>query len=145
MPPVIWRRSAILQSAAASRVDLIFSVTVSTAERIATRGSAIPRAVYQVDRVLDDVALIRQRGVDVDRGVRDEERPRVAGCVNRKDVAYAPGGAQPAIIAIDYGMHELIRMERAFHQRFDFAGAGHGDGLRRRGVAVLRRNDLVRL
>ena len=35
-------------------------------------------------------------------------------------------------------------MERAFHQRLDLAGAGHGDGLRRRGLAVLRRNDLVR-
>src|SRR5208337_2825206 len=37
-PPVICPRSAILQSAAASMVDGIFGVTVSTAERMATRG-----------------------------------------------------------------------------------------------------------
>ena len=35
---MIWPRSAILQSAAASMVDGIFEVTVSTADRIATRG-----------------------------------------------------------------------------------------------------------
>jgi hypothetical protein len=38
IPPVICPRSAILQSAAASIVDGIFEVTVSTADRIATRG-----------------------------------------------------------------------------------------------------------
>ena len=42
-PPVIWPRSAILQRAAASSVDWIFGFTVSTAERIATFGSATPR------------------------------------------------------------------------------------------------------
>ena len=39
-PPVIWPRSAILQSAAASMVEGILVVTVSTAERIATFGVA---------------------------------------------------------------------------------------------------------
>src|SRR6266511_3754728 len=39
IPPVICPRSAILQSAAASMVEGIFEVTVSTAERIATRGA----------------------------------------------------------------------------------------------------------
>ena len=101
------------------------------------------QGVRQIDRVLDDVPLVRQRGVDVDRGVGDEERPRIVGRVDRKDVAYAPGGAQAAF-AVDNSMHELIRMERAFHQRLDLAGAGHGDGLSRRGLAVFRRNDLVR-
>src|SRR6516162_4248419 len=42
IPPVICPRSAILQSAAASIVDGIFGVTVSTAERIATRGVPSP-------------------------------------------------------------------------------------------------------
>ena len=41
IPPVIWPRSAILQSAAASMVEGIFVVTVSTADRMATRG--VPR------------------------------------------------------------------------------------------------------
>jgi len=38
IPPVICPRSAILHKAAASNVDRIFDVTVSTAERIATLG-----------------------------------------------------------------------------------------------------------
>ncbi len=42
MPPVIWPRSAILQSAAASMVEGSLGVTVSTAETIATRGMASP-------------------------------------------------------------------------------------------------------
>ena len=41
-PPVIWPRSAILHSAAASMVEGIFVVTVSTADRIATRGGSMP-------------------------------------------------------------------------------------------------------
>ena len=101
------------------------------------------QGVRQIDRVLDNVPLVRQRGVNVDRGVGDEERPRVVGRVDRKDVAYAPGGSQAAF-AVDNSMHELIRMERTLHQRLDLAGAGHGDGLSRRGLAVLCRNDLVR-
>ena len=40
--PVIWPRSAILQSAAASSVVRIFGVTVSMPARIATFGSAMP-------------------------------------------------------------------------------------------------------
>ena len=42
-PPVIWPRSAILQSAAASIVAGIFVVTVSTAARIATFGRSTPK------------------------------------------------------------------------------------------------------
>ena len=42
MPPVICPRSAILHNAAASTVDGIFGFTVSTADRIATFGFAIP-------------------------------------------------------------------------------------------------------
>ena len=42
--PVICLRSAILQRAAASRVETIFELTVSTAERIATLGAGMPSA-----------------------------------------------------------------------------------------------------
>ena len=41
-PPLIWPRSAILHKAAASSVLGIFGLTVSTAARIATRGSPRP-------------------------------------------------------------------------------------------------------
>src|SRR5215217_7181510 len=44
MPPVIWPRSAILQSAAASMVDGTFGFTVSMADRMATRTVSTPRA-----------------------------------------------------------------------------------------------------
>src|SRR5205807_1841189 len=44
-PPLIWPRSAILHSTAASSVDGMAVVTVSTADRIATFGLAIPPTV----------------------------------------------------------------------------------------------------
>ena len=44
MPPVIWPRSAILHKAAASMVERMSGDTVSTADRIATRGVMMPRA-----------------------------------------------------------------------------------------------------
>ena len=40
MPPTIWPRSAILHKAAASIVEGTFGLTVSIAERIATRTSS---------------------------------------------------------------------------------------------------------
>ena len=43
-PPLIWPRSAILHSAAASMVEGSLAVTVSTAERMATLGVAMPSA-----------------------------------------------------------------------------------------------------
>ena len=78
-PPVICPRSAILHSAAASMVEGMRGVTVSTADRIATRGAAIPMHVREVDRVLHDVALgFEQVGRDVHRGVGDQQRARIA-------------------------------------------------------------------
>ena len=58
-------------------VDGILEVTVSTAERIATRGDVPkPACVIEIDRVLDDVALGVEIGEDVDRGIGDEQRSR---------------------------------------------------------------------
>ena len=94
MPPVIWPRSAILHSAAASMVERMSGVTVSTADRIATRGVTMPSAVDEVDGVLDDVALVEQRRIDVDGGVGDEERPRIGRRVDHEDVADPPRRAQ---------------------------------------------------
>src|SRR6185437_15749373 len=42
IPPVIWPRSHILHKAAASMVETMRGLTVSTADRIATCGSAMP-------------------------------------------------------------------------------------------------------
>ena len=57
MAPVIWPRSDILQSAAASIVDGTFAVTVlHGAARIATRTCQAHR-MAEIDRVLNDVDL----------------------------------------------------------------------------------------
>ena len=78
-------------------VDGILDVTVSTAERIATRGDAEADLREQIDRVLDDVALGIEIGGDVDRGVGDEQRLRMGRHVHDEDMADPPGGAQAGL------------------------------------------------
>ena len=64
MAPVICPRSAILHSAAASIVEGIFVVTVSTAERMATLGIGRPRlcarsiAFWQISRLSSSVGAM---------------------------------------------------------------------------------------
>jgi hypothetical protein len=55
-PPVIWPRSAILHSAAASIVGRSLGFTVSTAES-KRRGACLYHDMREVDRILDAVAL----------------------------------------------------------------------------------------
>ena len=74
--PVIWPRSAILHSAAASSVEGTSGLTLSIALRIATRTSLLPERMGQVDRVLNDVDLAFQVRRDVDRRIGDD---RAAG------------------------------------------------------------------
>ena len=90
---VIWPRSAILHSAAASRVEGIFGVTVSTADRIATRGGRC-RARAPGRWRSGRCRPCRQRGRDVDRRVGDEQRLRIARHVHDEDVADAARRAQ---------------------------------------------------
>src|SRR5512142_1887550 len=61
-PPAICPRSAILHKAAASSVEGISGLTVSTAARIATFGTATPNPQHlgEVDGVLDDIDLLLQ-------------------------------------------------------------------------------------
>ena len=94
MPPVIWPRSAILHSAAASIVAGIFELTVSTAARIATFGCVDAERHRQIDRVLADVDLVFERRRDVDRGVGDDEHLVIGRHVHDEDVADAAAGAQ---------------------------------------------------
>ena len=105
----------------------MLSVTVSTAERIATLRLSDPEGVRQIDRVLHDVMLVGERRIDVDRCVGDEKRPRIAGRVNGKNVTDPPCGAKAPLMVHDRA-HELVRMKRALHQRFGLAGARHRDG-----------------
>ena len=101
MPPVIWPRSAILHSAAASMVEGTFGFTVSIADRIATRTGLDPQRVREIDGVLDDVDLVLQRRRDVDRRVGDDQRPIVAGHVHDEAMADPARRAQAALAAHD--------------------------------------------
>ena len=74
-PPRIWPRSAILQSAAASSVDGIRALTVSTADSKATFGRVDAKGDREVDRVLHDVDLVLEAGRDVDGAVGEDQRP----------------------------------------------------------------------
>ena len=91
---MICPRSAILQSAAASMVDGILEVTVSTAERIATRGVPSPTCDEQVDGVLHDVALGVEIRENVDGRVGDEQRLRIGRHIHDEDMADPPCRAQ---------------------------------------------------
>ena len=137
-PPVIWPRSAILHSAAASSVDWIFGLTVSTAERIATFGCSMPRTCARSIAFWHDVGLVLEVGRDVDRRVGDEQQPRVGGHVHDEDVADAPRGAQ-AGRRRHHRAHQLVGVQAALHQRLDLARARHRDRLLGGGVAVLGR------
>ena len=78
-------------------VDGIFEVTVSTADRIATRGDLPkPACIIEIDGVLDDVPLGIEIGEDVDRRVRDEQGFGIGRHVHDEDMADPPGGPQSA-------------------------------------------------
>ena len=117
MPPVIWPRSAILHSAAASIVDGTFGLTVSIAERIATRTSVRAQRVREVDRVLQRCgpcprvsgAMLTAASVMMSASVQP-------GHVHHEAVADAARGAQ-AGVALDHRAHQLVGVQAAFHQR----------------------------
>ena len=59
--------------------------------------------VGKADRVLHDVNLVLERGVDVDQRVGDEQRMRIGLHLDVQHVTDAPGGAQP--VRRDHRMH----------------------------------------
>src|SRR5262249_6685429 len=99
-PPVIWPRSAILQSAAASMVEGIFVVTGDLRgagfnrrqDRDARRAKA--NLGMEVDRVLHDVTLGIEIGRNIDGCVGDEQGLRVGRHIHHEDVADPPRGPQ---------------------------------------------------
>ena len=82
-----------------------------------------------------------ERRVDVERGIGDEERPRIVGTIDNEDMAHAPDRAK--LLFADNRAHEFVRMQAALHQRLDLAVTGERNGLGRRRVAVLGGHDLV--
>ncbi len=117
-------------------VEGILVVTVSTAERIATRGVPSADLHEEVDGVLDDVALGVEIGEDVDRRVGDEQRLGMARHVHDEDMADAPLGAQAGRRGRDLP-HQFVGVQAALHQELALAVADQLDGLGGRGVAVL--------
>ena len=104
----IWPRAAIVSAAASSvvwhpRIDGLHG------GKDRNRGSGMPSKMQQVDRVLADVASFPRARRNVDGGVGNEERSRIAGHVHGVDVADAPFGPQPGI-----AVHDRLRAIHAF-------------------------------
>ena len=83
----------------------------------------------EIDGVLDDIDFRVEVGGNVDRGVGDYERFRVAGYVHDEAVADPALGADAAFPR-DYRAHEFIGVEAALHQRLDPASGDEADRFR---------------
>ena len=93
----------------------------------------------EIDRVLDDVALVLEIGGDVDGCVGDEQRPRIGRHVHEIDVAESAAGAQTALRS-QHRMQQFVGMQRAFHQERGLARLHQSHG-RGRGRLAMRRID----
>src|SRR3954466_6593635 len=129
-PPAIWPRSAILQSAAASIVPGIFGLTVSIAERMATRGVPSPRARGRAMTLRRVSALVSGAG-GVFAGPGGEMFARAwvkkggpgeVGHVHDEDVADAALGPEPPLLGDDLA-HQLVGVQAALHQQLGPARA----------------------
>ena len=117
---MIWPRSAILHSAPASIVDGTFGLTVSIADRIATRTSgtrsACARSIafWMMSTLSSSVgAMLTAASVTISVSAYD-------GHVHHEAVADAPRGAQ-ARLAPDDRAHQLVGVQAALHQRLGLA------------------------
>src|SRR4029079_10653185 len=95
----------------------------------------------QIDRVLHDVAFDIEVGGNIDRRVGDEKRFRMAPQIHNEDMADPPSRAQASARRSDRA-HELVGVQAAFHQQLAFGFMNQLDRLRRRGLAVLRVDQL---
>ena len=89
----------------------------------------------QIDGVLHDVPLCGQIRGHIDRGIRDQQRLGVSRHVEHVDMAHPPLCAQPEHWIKD-GLHQLVRMQRTFHQRRDRSVPDERDRSRRCRMAV---------
>ena len=119
-PPVIWPRSAILQSAAASMVEgMLGGHGLHGGEDRDLRRSE-PEPGIEIDGVLDDVALCHQIGRDVHRGIGDEQGLRMRGNVHDEDMADAAARSNPCVALHDL-RQEFVGVQAALHQELGFA------------------------
>ncbi len=93
------------------------------------------QCVRQRDRVAHDIGLVLERGFNVDCRVGDQQRADMARHIQPEDVTEPTLRAQAATGPQD-GTQQLIGMQAAFHQRYDFAAARKLDRLLGRGMAV---------
>ena len=115
MPPVIWPRSAILHSAAASMVEGMFDRDRLDGGQDGDLGRPEPEPLKEVDGVLHDVALGHQVGEDVHGSIGDEQRLRMIRHVHDEDVADAPARPQTRLLLGHCGQ-QLIGVQAALHQ-----------------------------
>ena len=138
---MIWPRSAILHSAAASMVDGTFGLTVSIADRIATRTSALPSACARSIAFWTMWTLSSSVGAMLTAASVTISGSVVGGHVHDEAVADAPRGAQPGL-ARDHRGHQFVGVQAALHQasalpsRTSRTASGGG------GLAVGRVDDL---
>ena len=111
--PVIWPRSAILHRAAASRVEGIFGLIVSTAQRIATLGRSIPRTWAGPPRFVQ-FQPYPQLWKDVYCSVGNYYWTGICRHIHYKDMTDAFGSAKTGI-GFDDRAHEFVRVEASFH------------------------------
>ncbi len=90
-------------------------------------GLCDPQRPRQDDGVLDDVTLLIDIGSDIHRGVADDDATGIGRRCDEKAVAQKTVCSQPALL-LDDGMHVLIGMQAAFHERADLAAAGQIGG-----------------
>ena len=140
-PPVIWPRSAILHSAAASMVEGILRGHGLDRRKDRHARLAEADADPEVDRVLHDVALGIEVGEDVDRGIGDEQRLGVAGTSMTKTWLMRRVGAEAGRGGGDRA-HEFVGMQAALHQQLALAFADQlrRPAPRRRGCGARRRS-----
>ena len=98
------------------------------------------KGVAELDRVLHDVDLVVEAGIDVDRGIGDEQGLVVGGHVHHEHVAQAPRGAQTGLFGHDCAQ-QLIGVQRSLHQHLGFAHAHQLHRLCRSRIAVWRVDD----
>ena len=122
-------------------VDRIFEVTVSTAARIATFGSAMPIMCARSIAFCTISTLSSSSRFDVDRRVRDQQRARIGRHVGDEHVADPPRGAQTVFLG-DHLAHQLVGMQAALHDSIDVAAMRELYRAGRRRVAMRLIDDL---
>src|SRR5258705_6058591 len=145
--PVICLRSAILHSAAASMVDGIFDVTVSTADRIATRGIVPKPAWLKRSTAFWMMSHLTSRSGKMLIAASVTNTVGIRRHIHDEDVADAPIGSEPANLR-GHGAHDFVGVEAALHQDLalafvdQFHAAGGGGGLGGRCVDDLIAGDV---